>query len=164
MILRPLQARTEPSLRGGKAQRPLLEPVRIHECARLLRDCGQALRAAPASRLVPVAKRGVGHVPALLGATHPGSLGIELLDGAALRRAVADREDHVVTHLEARLRPVEVGHNRTQARTVLHEEALPGDPPPGSVLAQHGGVDPPVFDHVAPLRVPAGVGPRHGRA
>ena len=161
--LRLLEARTEPSLRGAEAQRPLFEPMRIHECARFLGDFGQTLRAPGAIRTVPVPKRNVGHVPPLLRAMYPGSLRIEFLDGAPLRRPVPSREDNVVADLEADLRPVEVGHNRAQRRPILHEEVLPANPQPGSVLTQHGGVCPPAFDHVSALAVPARVDPHHGR-
>ena len=161
--LRLLEAGSEPSLRGAEAKRPLFEPVCIHERARLPGDFGQTLHASGAIRPVPVPERYVGHVPPLLRAMHSGSLLIEFLDGASLRRAVPGREDHVVADVEANLRPVDVGHNRAQRRPISHEEVLPANPQSGAVLTQHGGVRPPVFDHVSALAAPAGVDPHHGR-
>ena len=155
--LRLREARTEPSLPGAEAKRPLLEH------ARLLRDFAQPLTAPIPSRFVPVPEHNAGHVPSRLRATHPGSLWIELLDGTEHRRTVPGREDDVVADLETHLRSVEVSHNRAQRRSTLGEEVPPADPQPGTVLTQHGGIHRPACDHVPALAASACVGPHHRR-
>ena len=105
----------------------------------------------------------VGHVPPRLRATHPGSVRIELLDGPGHRRPIPGREDDVVADLEAHLRPIEVGHNRVQRRSILGEEILPADPQPGSALKVHGGIRRRACDHVPALAAFACVDPHHRR-
>ena len=122
---------------GAEAEGPFVEPVLVHQGARVAGDLDEPLLVAAPARLVQVVQQAVGNVPRPVLASHPGPLRVELLDGARLPRPVARREAHRVPGLEPRLRAVDVRHHLPGRRAPVLDLAFPANSHPSSPASRH---------------------------